>query len=737
MKKLLVILSLLGISISIGSSYGVQLSQVTTTEDQSTAIKFIRHTVTGITTPLPVPPDVPGFIGASYLTIGNVDQDQGGIKEIICTSGIGLDGNAYTASDGAVAIFTWDGSNIDNWTQSIINATFAFPNETVLRDMDSDSDLDIMVMDNFIAGWFTCGLAGIYYLENQGGDITSPSNWVKRTIYQGVINGTCPCTSTACSDGIESYHRAVFLDIDGDTLEDFVTAKVHMWKWQWTSQQYWWIEWFKKETDLQTYPNGYSGPYEIGNGGGFLFNMVDIDGDGDLDVVAPQFFIQNPGGLVVKGPGDENGDSLVWFENPGTGGNVFNPWNRCTIDNWYTSGNPMGKGMEVIASDIDNDSDEELIFSNHNHQEYKSGNRIWPSGVYLLEMAPDPTNTSQWSPVTIDRGDPNLDPNNPAAVAADVYAVDRPGGPYSQGSPGMVRAGTINDDAYPELVVPGDGKGALYYYQSEGVTDSTLKFKRALLYKDPACMPGDAQFDDIDNDGYMDVVAAIYDTSVSKNTASSSVFIFRQDRDVDGDGICNPGDTDLSCTGSDNCPNKPNGPILGTCFSWSTMQAGAICTSNADCEPNEVCMMAQEDAADTDGSGDVCDNCPNHPNYEDLGTCVKDIGVGVIVSYRVGSPKHFITCTTDDDCEATDGKCDTFQENCNSNSCGDVCECYADYAVDTFVDGDDLMVLKKDYGKDCSVIICKADGNGDHFVDGDDLSLLKKEYGRGDCPACQ
>jgi hypothetical protein len=76
------------------------------------------------------------------------------------------------------------------------------------------------------------------------------------------------------------------------------------------------------------------------------------------------------------------------------------------------------------------------------------------------------------------------------------------------------------------------------------------------------------------------------------------------------------------------------------------------------------------------------------------------------------------------------------QGDCNSNGCGDVCECYADFDNDGFVDGDDLSILKKDYGKDCRIVVCKADGNGDGFVDGDDLSLFKNEYGRVDCPAC-
>jgi len=215
MKRLygVILLVLLIIGISIDTSYSTQVTGVTVTEDQTIADKFNRYTVTGITTPLPESPDIPGFIGASYLTIGDIDKD--GAKEIISTSGIGKDAEVLTP-DGAVAIFTWDCStNACGWKQSIVNETFAWPNETIVRDMDGDGDEDIMVMDNFILASATGAPlpAGIYYLENQGGNITTSSNWIKRTIYQG---------DPATEVGRASYHRAYFLDLDGDGLEDFV-----------------------------------------------------------------------------------------------------------------------------------------------------------------------------------------------------------------------------------------------------------------------------------------------------------------------------------------------------------------------------------------------------------------------------------------------------------------------------------------------------------------------------------
>jgi len=57
-------------------SYGTAFSAVTVIPDQSIANQFTRHTVTGITTMLPQLPDVTGYPGASYLTIGDIDGDE-------------------------------------------------------------------------------------------------------------------------------------------------------------------------------------------------------------------------------------------------------------------------------------------------------------------------------------------------------------------------------------------------------------------------------------------------------------------------------------------------------------------------------------------------------------------------------------------------------------------------------------------------------------------------------------
>lgn len=511
---------------------------VSVQHDQSVIDTFERHTVTGITTELPGPdPNPPGFPGASFLRAADLDGD--GVRELVVTSVTGASGSFWTA-DGAVAVFKRTSADLSTWTQSVIRADFAWANDVLIRDVDRDGEIDIMVFDNFLAGAYTNFPAGIYLLRNLGGDVCDPANWQKITLYAENPAGTTDPYERARRRA--SYHQAYFLDLDGDGDEDFVTTRIAMEIWQAPAsnpdlygQQYMWLEWFRAEDDPVSYPTGFSGPYLIGDGAGFLFGMADVDGDGLQDVLGPQFFITVPGSLAVKGGPDGSnpcGDTFVWFKNPGQAAMASDPeheWERYTIDNWYTSANPMGKGFMAFAADIDNDGRDEIMFTGHNHQESVDGKRIWPSGVYYLEIPADPYDSVNWLPVTIDAG--------------DAYVVDRPGGPYSQGSPGHAASGDVNEDGLADVVAAGDGRGALYYYEAADPAGAcSLAFRRGALYDDPASMPAEIKLYDMDGDGDLEILATVYDTSLAKDSSSGSVFIWnricRDDADCGAGQIC-------------------------------------------------------------------------------------------------------------------------------------------------------------------------------------------------------
>jgi len=165
----------------------------------------------------------------------------------------------------------------------------------------------------------------------------------------------------------------------------------------------------------------------------------------------------------------------------------------------------------------------------------------------------------------------------------------------------------------------------------------------------------------------------------------------------------NPGN-DLCATCSCAHSRPLNCNLKGRAFWWMMARLagwnpGSTTSTTTTIDPTDT---------DSDGTPNDDDNCSEVPNGPVSGTCVKT-KADMVVSYRVGEPKEFITCTSDLDCEATGDTCHMEQGDCNGNGCGDVCECYMD---------------------------CNNSGAGDGKVTGADLSLLKNEYGRFDCPAC-
>ena len=89
----------------------------------------------------------------------------------------------------------------------------------------------------------------------------------------------------------------------------------------------------------------------------------------------------------------------------------------------------------------------------------------------------------------------------------------------------------------------------------------------------------------------------------------------------DGSPGATDGDADGIADDVDNCPKIPNGSSLGSCFNNISGDVWATCTNTAECQTNNEwyiwCDNFQGDA-DSDDLGNVCDNCPDTCNYEQM-----------------------------------------------------------------------------------------------------------------------
>ena len=136
-------------------------------------------------------------------------------------------------------------------------------------------------------------------------------------------------------------------------------------------------------------------------------------------------------------------------------------------------------------------------------------------------------------------------------------------------------------------------------------------------------------------------------------------------------------DGDIIPDGQDNCLHTPNGPDLGTCYSWSG--STAACTSYADCGgASGSCGMAQEDSYPPGGNG-CGDACECEGNFDgDL-----DVDGTDASTFKVdfGRSKLINPCT-------------------NGNPCD------GDFECDIDVDGTNASKFKSDFGRSKIVNPC-------------------------------
>ena len=139
--------------------------------------------------------------------------------------------------------------------------------------------------------------------------------------------------------------------------------------------------------------------------------------------------------------------------------------------------------------------------------------------------------------------------------------------------------------------------------------------------------------------------------------------ILTESGDRDGDGIPD---------GSDNCPDHPNGPLVGTCTSGLQEFIGVqACFSHAECGPDGFCSRNQEDTYPPQGNG-IGDACDCECDFD----CDGDVDAGDVESFLTDFGRF------------------EFNNPCaNDNPCNGDCACDGD------VDAGDVGTFLEDFGR--------------------------------------
>jgi hypothetical protein len=283
----------------------------------------------------------------SFVTVADVDGD--GIPDLVLSQFGPFNGSA---KPGQVEILYGTG-DISKWKAQVVLPTtdkIYFPNHTVVKDVNGDGRMDIIVAGGFLA---QSNSGSITWYEQQ-----ASGTWLKHAIVSGRP---------------EFYHSVVIDDFNGDGIPDLLavgeTAKTFFGG--------------KDSATLYLFPGNTTAdrfaktPIKLGDGGGSLPVYRDVDGDGRKDIVCGQFFMA--------------GESFSWYQNPGATGT----WTKHVMD--------ATAGPSIQIEWVDNlMGPGQGRFVGSNHTNTADNSSAPESAVYLFTPPADVT--AKWTTTKISTG---------------------------------------------------------------------------------------------------------------------------------------------------------------------------------------------------------------------------------------------------------------------------------------------------------------------------------------------
>jgi hypothetical protein len=386
-------------------------------------------------------------VGAAFATIDDVDGD--GVEDIVVSC---FGPMSDPTMKGEVVMFSM-GNNLTDWIKTTIvpkSINISFPNTAIVRNMDDDTDKDVFLPSGFLACQSNplasnCGALN-WFEQIQGG------GWVRH----GIVN-----------DQPLFYHSAAFADLNKDGLEDFVTvgekkplvgassAKVQVF--------------FGVESDARFSTT----PVELGLGLGSLPQLVDIDEDGDLDILSAEYFHNNAQNV-----------SFAWFEQAAAPvGTDVGTWTRHVI------ADDLGPSIQIaLVPNLYKDGVMRAVGTNHTNTKDNANS---PQSQALVFDLPESVR-SKWPYTKISEG-----------IVSDKSPAGAP-----QGAPGVFALGDVDGDGDLDVAVSGDGDDRVFILEQT----SAGKWKTHVMHETMG--QAGVAIGDVDNDGQAEVVF----TSYEKNT---------------------------------------------------------------------------------------------------------------------------------------------------------------------------------------------------------------------------